>query len=107
MYGNVQANFWFLKKQKVAAASTIDTFSSSDLHVKTREGGRKYPVETISLVDLLIEHKDPSEIDYLSIDTEGSGFDILENFDFKRYKYKIITCEHNYSLMREKPNSLF
>jgi hypothetical protein len=57
-------------------------------------------------MDLLIEHKAPRVVDYLSIDTEGSEFDILENFDFESYKFKIITCEHNYTPMREKLSAL-
>jgi FkbM family methyltransferase len=86
--------------------STIDCFSSSDGHAKARESGKKYSVETVSLMDLLIEHKAPRVVDYLSIDTEGSEFDILENFDFESYKFKIITCEHNYTPMREKLSAL-
>ena len=44
----------------------------------------------------------PKIIDYLSIDTEGSEYEILKNFDFKSYKLKVITCEHNYNENREK-----
>jgi len=90
-----------------AELSTIDALSLSDHHGKAREGGKKYSVRTVSLVDLLNEHQAPNEIDYLSIDTEGSEFDILEHFDFKKYQFKIITCEHNYSPMREELNLLF
>ena len=90
-----------------AELSTIDSLSASDCHAKSRESGKKYPVQTISLSDLLTEHKAPKEIDYLSIDTEGSEFDILENFDFQEYKFKVITCEHNFSPMREKLDALF
>jgi len=82
--------------------STIDYFSNSDLHQSSRKGGNKYYVNTISLKDLLIKHKAPSIIDYLSIDTEGSEFEILNAFDFESYDIKIITCEHNYSPNREK-----
>lgn len=90
-----------------AELSTLDIHSSSDHHAKSREGGNKYTVQTISLMDLLAEHQAPEEIDYLSIDTEGSEFEILENFNFQKYQFKIITCEHNYSPMREKLNALF
>ena len=41
-------------------------------------------------------------IDYLSIDTEGSEYEILKAFDFKKYKISIITCEHNFSKDRDK-----
>jgi len=85
-----------------AELSTIDTFSSCDEHSKAREQGLKYDVTTISLIDLLKKYDAPKVIDYLSIDTEGSEFDILNAFDFDAYQFKVITCEHNYTPMREK-----
>lgn len=85
-----------------AELSTIHAMSGSDLHAEARKRGRLYPVETVSLMDLLGEHGAPAEIDYLSIDTEGSEYDILQGFDFKRYRFKVITCEHNYTPMRDK-----
>jgi FkbM family methyltransferase len=52
-------------------------------------------VETVSLNDLLEQHKAPSKIDYISIDTEGSEFEIISNFDFNKYDVEIFTIEHN------------
>lgn len=87
--------------------STIDTFSGADNHRKIRElASNKYEVNTISLSDMLKKHGAPKEIDYLSIDTEGSEYEILSAFDFKEYDIKVITCEHNYTDMREKILSL-
>jgi FkbM family methyltransferase len=80
-----------------AELSTVQKFAFSDLHATQRENGKTYKVRTISLVELLEKHNAPLVIDYLSIDTEGSEFQILENFPFDRYKFKFITCEHNYS----------
>ena len=88
------------------AYSTLDIFNESDHHLDKRKNGEKYSVDTISLVDLLDEHRAPTEIDYLSIDTEGSEYDILENFDFQKYKIKVITCEHNYTPQRDLIKSL-
>jgi FkbM family methyltransferase len=85
-----------------AELSTIDTFSSVDEHATTRTSGTKYPVNTISLLDLLKKYDAPRVIDYLSIDTEGSEFEILSAFDFDAYQFRVITCEHNYTPMREK-----
>lgn len=82
--------------------STIDSFSHSDAHQNARKSGSKYEVSTISLLDLLNKYDAPNEIDYLSIDTEGSEFPILDAFDFDSYNIKVITCEHNYTPMREK-----
>lgn len=82
--------------------STLDDYISSDAHVNARNSGHSYPVKTISLNSLLREHNAPAKIDYLSIDTEGSEFDILNSFEFKNYSFNVITCEHNYSSNRNK-----
>jgi FkbM family methyltransferase len=86
--------------------STIDAFKSVDYHSRARRNGRKYKVNTISLMDLLKKYNAPQEIDFLSIDTEGSEFEILNSFDFNRYRFGVITCEHNFSPSREKVSSL-
>lgn len=82
--------------------STINAFSGTDRYSESRSSGAKYYVETISLNELLRTNGAPAHIDYLSIDTEGSEFEILSALDFKQYKIKIITCEHNYTGAREK-----
>jgi len=81
--------------------STIDEFSNNDLHAEKRSFGSKYVVHSVSLLDLLIDNDAPPIIDYLSIDTEGSELQILSNFDFSKYKFRIITCEHNYTINRD------
>jgi FkbM family methyltransferase len=83
--------------------STIDSFSNTDNYRAARElESNKYEVNTISLEDMLKKHNAPKQIDYLSIDTEGSEFEILNSFDFNEYDIKVITCEHNYTANREK-----
>jgi FkbM family methyltransferase len=90
----------------VAELSTINSFSDTDSHSEARKNGRTYEVKTISLNDLLKKYNAPKIIDYLSIDTEGSEYQILSHFDFSEYSFKVITCEHNYTPMREKLFSL-
>jgi len=63
-----------------------------------------YNAETISLEDLLRFHNAPHHIDYLSVDTEGSEFEILSNFTFENYLIDIITVEHNF--LEEKRSSI-
>lgn len=85
-----------------AEFSTVDSFSTSDHYGKVRKYGRTYEVKTISLEDLLEKYDAPRNIDYLSIDTEGSEYEILSKLDFDKYQFKIITCEHNFTPQREK-----
>ena len=53
-------------------------------------------VKTITLNDLLNENNSPLFIEYLSLDTEGSEYEILQSVDFKKYTFGIIHVEHNY-----------
>ena len=57
---------------------------------------REYEVETISLDDLLEAHNAPSDIQFLSLDTEGSELSILEGYNFERRTIRSICVEHNY-----------
>ena len=86
----------------LAEFSTITEFAGKDAHSRARKYGDTYEVKTVSLNDLLDRHNAPQNIDYLSIDTEGSEFDILQSFDFNRHRISVITCEHNFSAQREK-----
>jgi hypothetical protein len=89
--------------------STVSVYKISQNVDQDAGMPKKYPVETISLLDLLEKHGAPKIIDYLSIDTEGSEFKILSEFDFSKYDFQIITCEHNYgpqqSAIRDLMNS--
>ena len=71
--------------------STIEQYKYADLHSEYRKGGKVYSVETISLNDLLLEYNAPQLIDYISIDTEGSEYEILSNFNFDKYNVVIFT----------------
>lgn len=59
-------------------------------------------VYSITLNDLLELYAAPKEIDYISIDTEGSEVDILGNFDFDKYNIKFFTIESNNEGNRNK-----
>lgn len=60
----------------------------------------EYEVDTISLNDLLDKHNAPTVIDYISIDTEGTEYEILKSFNFKKRHIKLITIEHNFDAVR-------
>jgi FkbM family methyltransferase len=81
--------------------STIEFFGIADQSVERSQKVRSYEVSTISFTDLLAKNKAPKFIDYLSLDTEGSEFEILRTFDFDEYRFGVITCEHNYGPNRQ------
>ena len=74
--------------------STIDAFRKSDLKSmpgnaeKRNENGYNVDVRTISLNDVHKTLLDEKSVDYVSIDTEGSEFEILRNFDFQNMVQK-------------------
>ena len=76
--------------------SGCNDYLDNDNNSKLRKDYTSYEVETISLNDLINEHLDKKQIDYISIDTEGSEFEILKNFDFKKRHVEIFTIEHNF-----------
>ena len=85
-----------------AELSTINGFGELDEHSVARTGASTYDVETVSLLDLLKFHNAPRYIDFLSVDTEGSEFEILSAFDFNLYQFGAVTVEHNYTPARKK-----
>lgn len=93
---NVSGQSLTFFESSVAELSTLCGLRTRDFNRAGRRAGRTYDVQTVSLNDLLTGHGAPPDIDYLSIDTEGSEFAILDAFDFDRYDVKIITVEHNY-----------
>jgi len=86
----------------LAELSTIETCNSKERRRQAEKAGKNYAVKTISLMDLLEKYNAPSQIDFLSIDTEGSEYEILNSFNFERYQFHIIACEHNFMPNREK-----
>lgn len=68
----------------------------SSLFCSKKNFVKSYKVNTLSINDLLKKYKSPKNIDYLSIDTEGKEYEIIKSLNFKKYRPKIITIEHNY-----------
>lgn len=80
-----------------AELSTVREHAQPDLHTDTRlrTAVGAVPVATVSLDDLLDEHGAPDEIDFLSVDTEGTELRILRAFDFTRHRPRLVAVEHN------------
>lgn len=96
----------FVEVKDLQGLSGIAEFAFNDIHTQTRmRQGFNYSVDTISLKDLLDKHNCPETIDYISIDTEGSEYSILNSYDFSR-KFNLITVEHNNTHTKDLINNL-
>lgn len=85
-------------------------FAGDDMHTEKRnayaEAGHVVTLTSISLDEFLKQHNAPREIDYMSIDTEGSEYDLLRSFPLTEWNIKLLSIEHNYSKQRELIHSL-
>ena len=92
--------------------STLNEFIDSDKYSMPtntearKKAGKLITVETISLNDVVREHFDNTSPSYISIDTEGSEFKILESFNFENYRPKVFTIEHNFTELQSKIDEL-
>ncbi|MEM9284256.1 MAG: FkbM family methyltransferase [Pseudomonadota bacterium] len=58
-------------------------------------------LKTISLDEFLETHNAPKDIDYISVDTEGSELEILSSFPFDKWNVRNWTIEHNFAADRD------
>lgn len=86
----------FISTDKMPELSRMADIVPNDVHERNGNRDRQtlYRVETVSLLDLLCQYEAPAVIDYISIDTEGSEYEILKDFDFDAYSFRLVTVEH-------------
>lgn len=68
---------------------------------------KEIDVRTISLNDVFEDYFNGEPIEYMSVDTEGSEFEILSNFNFAKYHPVVVTVEHNFTDAQAKLDALF
>ena len=80
--------------------------ADADSHTDKRRAyaalGNTTRLKTVSLDDFLKQNNAPYDIDYLSIDTEGSELEIISTFPFHGWNVKLLTIEHNFTPQRDK-----
>jgi FkbM family methyltransferase len=103
---NLKLEFTEVDKTIESGMSTITKYEDRDrFSILRKKKNKKYFVNTITLLEVLDKYKAPKNIDFMSIDTEGSEFEILKNFNFKKYKFGFISCEHMWNL--EKRSNIY
>lgn len=85
-----------LRFQEIVDAGEHSRIANTGGHKLQDAKVEEYDVTTVTLNELLEERSAPREIDYLSLDTEGSEIDILRGLDLDRYSFKVMTIEHNF-----------
>jgi|TARA_R110000765_G_scaffold121857_1_gene218194 FkbM family methyltransferase len=55
--------------------------------------GEYVELETTTLLDILERHDAPKLIEFLDIDIEGAEYEVIKNFPFDKYEFKIICIE--------------
>ena len=92
--------------------STLDAFKESDklsmpgntmMRIKS---GKNIFVKTISLNEVIQKNFKGKTPSYISIDTEGSEYQILSTFDFSKFRPIFFTVEHNFTNEQEKIDNL-
>jgi len=78
-----------------------------DLHAQAIKDKPRTTVKTTTLAAILKKHDAPNIIDYMSLDTEGTEYEVLRVFPFEEYAFGCITVEHNHErLKRERIHAL-
>ena len=92
--------------------STLDDFRYSDKeslpgNTSVRnKNGKNFEVETISLNEVIKNEFNDVSPSYISVDTEGSEFEILKTFNFSKYHPIVFTVEHNFTELQNKIDKL-
>jgi len=86
--------------RKIEISGVVDTETSKYVSHAIQKNHPITRVSSITLDQLLKTYDLPEVIDYISIDVEGSEWEILKNFNFTKYRFLTMTVENNYN-----PNS--
>ena len=88
---------------EIGELSTLKDFIDSDKasmpgNTESRKKkGKIISVETISLNDVIKEYFSNTCPSYISIDTEGSEYEILKSLNLNKFRPKLFTIEHNFT----------
>jgi len=85
--------------------STIKGYEDNDYHAENRQEYKLIKVPTATLNNLITKNLQNFEIDFLSLDTEGSELEIIKSLDFSKHIIKVICIEHNLSSNRDLINN--
>lgn len=88
----------FVSVRDAGVLSGIAVHAFEDMHAEfRRKNSSVFSVVATTLQELLEQYDAPKVIDYLSVDTEGSEYEILAAFDFDKFDIRLLSVEHNFT----------
>jgi FkbM family methyltransferase len=96
----------------IGVLSTLNDYLLSDMSsmpgntAARTKAGRLVKVKTVSLNEVIAKYFEGRAPSFMSIDTEGSEYEILSALDFSEYRPVVLTVEHNFTDLQEKIDSL-
>lgn len=81
---------------KHGSLSGFVDFINHHKNILTSQDSEFIKIKTKTLSEILTIANSPNFIHYISLDTEGSEYSILESFPFDKYSFGCLTVEHNY-----------
>jgi len=78
-----------------------------DIACKHRKSVHCVDLMEHNINDVLAEKGCPKHFDYLSFDVDEAQRKVLDDFDFDKYSFDILTYEHNYSVELKHPDSIY
>ena len=99
---NKQAKFTKINGDACMLSGLSEFLTNNDKErIKNETTNRSGQIEEINVnvitFDELLNDSNITKVDYISIDTEGSEFEILKNINFSKYDISVLTVENNYN----------
>jgi len=89
------ARFFSISDGLTMMGGLVDYFDPQDMKMIGERSQTKVVELPTRRLDAVLKERNIGEIDFLSIDTEGSELAILKSFDLQRFKVKALSVENN------------
>ena len=89
------ARFFSISDGLTMMGGLVDYFEPQDMKMISERSKTRVVELPTRRLEAVLNERNISEIDYLSIDTEGSELAILRSFDLPRFKVKALSVENN------------
>lgn len=101
---SVNSNNTFAFQELGWTSISVEIDSKYNSTYETRTKGTHYNESALTLnyVEALEENEFPEVIDYLSLDVDTASLSVLKILPFDKYKFKVITIEHDAYLHGDK-----